>query len=231
MQNRDLKCPTIFLKQPFTDASILFSRIMTRRLVFDLLEILIPSHSSVFLGGRRRLIGSAGSGSTKPRGSYSYSCKGARIQYPWGAPVLGAPLCGCRWSPRTAIISLNDETSVLSFLRSQIIAPWFFPRIHGTTSAPSSSLRLRPLPPLPPFIPELCNFPLATVPPRRARNWCTAERFRGNIRRRLKKRGIGRDGDGGTSTARPQKGKKERRERKENWARTKTNEPKENDEN
>jgi len=88
------------------------------------------------------------------------------VHHPWEAPVLEAPLYGCRWSPRPVIISLNDETA-RSF-------PFFGLRLSRRdsslipTSVSFSSPRPRPLPPLLPFISELCNFLLATVPPCRA---------------------------------------------------------------
>ncbi|CAL1677934.1 unnamed protein product [Lasius platythorax] len=125
------------------------------------------------------------------------------------APVL-FPFFGLRLSHRDSYLISTDHFGSFLLLASSPSAPV-----------------------LPPFIPELCNFLLATVPPRRAEigvRWndfvemcVVAERG-----------GIGHDGDGGIfivgSTLEEEEEEEEIKKRGD-WARTKTNEPKENDEN
>lgn len=90
--------------------------------------------------------------------------------------------------------ALGPFLSSVSDYRAMVLLS--YPR---TTSVSFSSPRPRPLPPLLPFISELCNFPLATVPPCRAEIGVRSNDFVEMYV--VAEEGEGHDGDGGTSIA------------------------------
>lgn len=154
---------------------------MTRRLVFDLSKYLFccivafSGRPTLADWLRRKWV-------DETAGFHSYACKSARRSSILGVhSSLGRLFAGVGGPrERQSFRLMTRARSSLSFLWSQIIAPWFFPYIHEPlrflffTSSSSA-------PVLPPFIPELCNFLLATVPPRRAE---IGVRFRRNVPRR-----------------------------------------------